>query len=312
MKEPLIVAPLDGSEVAERVLPYVSLFAKAMSGRVLLLTVWAGVFGGQNGGLARSMDGDWRGFSDRVRDHYIGYLEGLAVKLRRRRLDVTYKAVVGKDVGDPAGQILAVLRRQEPSLLVMATHGRSGLGRWWYGSVADRLVREAPAPTLVVGPGVLSARATVRPVRRILVPLDGSSRAEEALPHAVTLATSLGASITIAQAVVPFGSQWPFTDSQLDMDIDNDLVRDARQYLTGRSARLRTQRPVKTLVVRGQPAEALLALQEKRRFDLVVMTSHTRRGVSRAFLGSVTDRVIHGRAPVLVVRPGLTGKRRRR
>jgi len=312
MKEPLIVAPLDGSELAERALPYVSLFAKAMCGRVLLLTVWAGVFGGQNGGLARTTEGDGRDFAGRVHDYYKRYLEKTAGALRKQRIDVATAAIVG-EIPDPAGRIVDIIRRQQASLAVLSTHGRSGLSRWWYGSAADRLVREAPAPTLVIGPGVLSAHAAVRPVRRILVPLDGSPIAEEALPHAVTLAEALKASLTLAQVVTPVTYLLPFPAPQIDtVRIDKQLVGNAERYLNRQNKRLKTQRPVNTLVVRGQPADALLALQEKRRFDLVVMTSHTRRGVSRAFLGSVTDRVIHGPAPVLVVRPKPAAKARRR
>jgi nucleotide-binding universal stress UspA family protein len=305
MKEPLIVAPLDGSELAERALPYVSLLAKAMRARILLVTAWAG----QNGGFARSLGHDWRDFRNRAKRYFQGYLEDVAAALVKKRSDVETRV----EIGDPASKLLAVVRGHEPSLLVMATHGRSGLGRWWYGSVADKLVREAPSPTLVVGPGVLSARATVRPVRRILVPLDGSPIAEEALPHAVTLAEALKASLTIVQVVTPAIYLLPFPAPQVDtVRIDKQLVGNAEQYLNRQSKRLKTQRPVKTLVVRGQPAEALLALQEKRRFDLVVMTSHARKGLGRAMLGSVTDRVIHGPAPVLIVRPKPAAKARRR
>jgi nucleotide-binding universal stress UspA family protein len=147
------------------------------------------------------------------------------------------------------------------------------------------------------------------------VPLDGTRLAEAALPHALDLAARLGASVTLAMVTRPAVYLFPTTLPMVNVqEIDRRLAETARDYLARVSERLSARagkrRRVATVALRGLPADELLALIERRRFDLVVMTSHTRAGLARAVLGSVADRLLRGSAPVLLVRPETPARRR--
>src|SRR3990170_2397488 len=162
----LIVVPLDGSELSEGALPYAVALAKATGARLLLVTAWAGA----DGELLAALPDVPKDLSQRAKQYYQEYLAGVAERAKAERLEVETSV----HIGYATDEILRVLEQRDPRLLVMATHGRSGLSRWLYGSVASKLVREAPVPTLVVGPKVLESGMPAAGIRRILVPLDGS------------------------------------------------------------------------------------------------------------------------------------------
>lgn len=296
MSEPLIVVPLDGSDLSEGALPYAVALAKATGARLLLITVWEGT--------EQTLNIDMPDLAEdllkRGEEHYGRYLAGVSKKVEAEHVEVEAQVLIG----NPAEEILRLLEQREPRLLAMASHGRSGLGRWWYGSVASKLVRRVPVPTLIVGPKVLEDGPATITIRRILVPLDSSDLAETALQPARELAEALGADLMLAQ-VLHWVSQ-AFTFGVPDVDvarIDDELTKAAQQYLARVKEGLRTQRLVETRVLRGMPADALIDLVSAEKTDLVVMASHTRGGLARAALGSAADRMLQGKAPVLLIRP---------
>ncbi|MEX0785534.1 MAG: universal stress protein [Dehalococcoidia bacterium] len=296
MSEPLIVVALDGSELSERVLPFATTFAKATAARMLLLTVWEE---GERA-LITSLPGESEGIFKLGEEHWEQYLAGLAKATQASGVDVEAAVVIG-DAGE---EILREVERRDPRLLVVATHGRSGLSRWRYGSVAARLAREAPVPTLIVGPAPLEDKARDGAVRRILVPLDGSPLAETALRPAVELAETFGADLLLAQALQWATQAFVYGVPEVDVSrIDLELTKASEEYLAKTRDSLQTERPVRTSVLHGPPADALIAAVEAENIDLVVMTSHARGGLARAVLGSVADRLPHGKAPVLMIRP---------
>jgi nucleotide-binding universal stress UspA family protein len=198
--------------------------------------------------------------------------------------------------GPVVEEVLNVINERQAEYLVLSTHGRSGLSRWRYGSIAGRLIREAAIPTLVVGPGVPEVQQAG--VRRILVPLDGTARSEAALPAADALAKQSGADV-IAARVVQWASQlYPSFDP---VALNDALGESAQAYLDKIRA---SHSPVSDCaVLRGLPADELIQYVERRNIDLVVMTSHSRTGVERTVLGSVADRMLQCAAPVMIVRP---------
>ena len=296
MSEPLIVVPLDGSDLSEAAVPLATTLAKATGSSVLFLTVW------EEG--ERALIGDLPELGDDLfrkgEEHLEGYLAGVAESAQATGVEAQTELRVGR----PAEEILRVLEQRDPRLLVMATHGRSGLSRWHYGSVAGTLVREAPLPTIMVGPKLLDGEAATEPIRRILVPLDGSALAEAALRPALELAEALDAGLLLAQVVRWTAQTFMFGPADIDIvEIDRRLTAGAEQYLEDTEMALKSSQPVETAVLHGLPANALLDLIEARRVDLVVMASHTRQGLARAVLGSVADRLLQGKAPVLLIRP---------
>ena len=296
MADQTIVVPLDGSELAERALPHAAVYAKALDARLLLVTVWEGA----EDALAKVLPGvaeDLFGAGER---YYEKYLAGAAAKLKEQGLSVDAEVLSGHTVDE----IVRITGERKARMLVLASHGRSGLGRWWYGSVAGELIRRSPAPTLVIGPKVLEQVAKEIKHGSILVPLDGSQVAEAALAPAKELAQKFGAEIVLAQVLSWAGQAYLFdVPGTTVAEIDVEMTKAAAEYLARVAGTLGTERPAKADVLHGMPAEALIDLVERDALDLVVMTTHGRGGLSRAALGSVADRVLHASCPVLLIRP---------
>lgn len=157
--------------------------------------------------------------------------------------------------------------------------------------------------------GAAGTPGEIRPIHTILVPLDRSERAERALPVAERLAAAFGSTLLVAEVIEPVASLQDFPGPALVPQVYRELaeIEDqlTREYLDRVAADLRQRgRHVQVRALRGQPAPALLDLEESERVDLVVMASHGYGGLERFAFGGVADRIVrHGKAPVLVVRP---------
>ncbi len=298
-----LLVPLDGSPLAEAALPYAVTIARASGARVLLLTVLesepmrALVVGGDERQRAQ-IEEAWRSPAE-------GYLAAVAARLGARHVRAEYKAVIG----DPVDQILAEAEEERATMIVMATHGRSGLQRLLLGSVADKVMRMSSRPVLLIRPREEATVPSDEPatIRRIAVPLDGSQLAEAALPVAIDLARMLHARLflirvePLAQSlIVPFDLSGSVPDFAT---LDERIAAAAEEYLGTVRARLPVGIKAETLVVRGSPAPTLLEVLERDRVDLVVMSTHGWGGLRRFVLGSVTERVVRAGVPTVVVRP---------
>ncbi len=296
MSDSTIIVALDGSELSEHALPYAAVMAKATDSKLVLATVWEEGERALVANIPEVSDGLFKE-GEEYRERY---LTGLATVLEAEDIVVETDVIID----DAAPAILTLIDKLEPSYLIIATHGRSGLSRWRYGSVASRLVREAPVPTLVVGPSVLESDQREPAVRRILVPLDGSQSAETALGPALELAKKLGAELVLAQAIQWATQAFVFGVPEVNVaQVDEDLTKAAESYLANVTDWLKADCKVETAVLHGPAADALISLVGKHEIDLVVMTSHARTGIARAVLGSVADRLLQGDAPVLLIRP---------
>jgi nucleotide-binding universal stress UspA family protein len=200
-------------------------------------------------------------------------------------------------MGAPWIEIVAELEKQAFDLCVIGTHGRTGLARVLLGSIAEKVVRHAPCPVLVVRPD-----GDVKPFHHALVPTDFSESAMHALDLAATLVEPTG-SITLLHVIeIPVGFSGEITIS----DFARDLDKHAAAALDKELARMkRTSRlPVRVRSRIGYAgAETLAVLDGDPDIDLVVMGSHGRSGIKRVLMGSVAEKVVrHARCPVLVAR----------
>jgi nucleotide-binding universal stress UspA family protein len=171
--------------------------------------------------------------------------------------------------------------------------------------VADRVVRLSKLPVLLIRPQE-DGRIGSKTILRVLLPLDGSVLAEQAIPFAISIGRRLNAPLTVIRDV-PIS--WltgadPSGMSSVSPDIVQTIEDDAQDYLRETVARLRSE----GLVVSSRfgpcvsPAVDIVGMAHQTAGALIVMTTHGRSGVQRALLGSVTDRVIRGSyAPVLVI-----------
>jgi nucleotide-binding universal stress UspA family protein len=234
------------------------------------------------------------------------YLDGVAATIRRPGLAVH----VAVSAGSAANEIVRFAERERIDLVALATHGRAGIGRWIHGSVADAVLHDARVPLLLLRPTTEGERITPA-VSRLVVPLDGSSLAEDALPVAEELARALAVPIVIVRIIEPLGLPFatePFVAAPAYVDyqrIFDVLQRDAEQYVDGTAARLRTTGlAVETRVVTGIAAERIAMLARERAGSLIVLTTHGRSGWRAVVLGSVARRVVLlAGGPVLVTRP---------
>ncbi|HEU0169460.1 MAG TPA: universal stress protein [Chloroflexota bacterium] len=293
-----ILVPLDGSELAERALPYARLLANPTIGQIILVraaTAHAGLLGSELEAEA----------------HAVGEAEAYLHKMASGSADAAptiqtdvYYGTAAEGIRDEAG-----LRRA--GAIVMSTHGRSGLSRLVYGSVAEHVLREMHLPVLLLPPRC--ERSWPVPNPRIVLPLDGSRVAEAAIEPAVALARQLNASILVlssAQPAVNLGYPDPAL-SELP-DAYELAESETREYLAAAQRQLQPRGvAVSTMLRVGNPATAIVEAAADPGTAAVVMTTHGRTGLARLVLGSVAEEVVrHAETPVLVV-PAFSHERAR-
>jgi nucleotide-binding universal stress UspA family protein len=226
------------------------------------------------------------------------YLEQVAEPLRRQGRSVDTWVAFGL----PAREIVASAAVVD--LVVMGNHGRGAVGRAVLGSVADWVARHSPAPTLIVRGG--RRPAATMPLTRIVVPLDGSPLAEQALPLAVRLAGDMGLPVHLVRVVdfeyLEAAIEAGVTAAEACAKLQGEIARDAKAKLDELVMELHNRNCVATSEVRiGDPAGELLAAG--REGDLAVLVTHARGGFERWLLGSVAEALVQRAAgPVLLVR----------
>jgi nucleotide-binding universal stress UspA family protein len=277
MPEPTVLVPVDGSPASERAIAFLGALKKLGEFRVRLIRVQEDEGGAEGGAIAA--------YLERLKTNVVS-ATGLHVDWIR-------------PVGIPHAHIQAEAANPWVSLLVMSTHGRSGIERWRIGSVADKTLRGAPCPTLLMGPDAEPPQE----IRQILVPLDGSRLAEEAVPVAAALSRKLDASVRLISVSLPPTYDYGAAAAAVTPELMEASRKAAEGYLEYARGAFDESR-VSTSVIIGFPATVLLEELASRPVDLVVMTSHGRHGFVRWALGSVTDRLIRGPVPVLVLHPG--------
>jgi len=203
--------------------------------------------------------------------------------------------------GDPVDLILDAASKDDVDLILLATHGRTGLERIRLGSVSDKLIKNALCPRLVVGPNVDIDMATYS-LKRILVPVDGSDLSEESLPIARHLAKLVGAEIDLIQAV-SITSGMVVGDTGAGADLMPGVLESANTYLA-RVAEAFPGQKVNTNVVVGNAADSIVEHLDNNPVDLVIIASRGRTGFTRFALSSVTERILQGPDPVLVFERG--------
>jgi nucleotide-binding universal stress UspA family protein len=212
-------------------------------------------------------------------------------------------------VGDPAKGIVDYADKENVGLIVMATHGRSGISRWTLGSVASKVVRATDRPVALIRAKVPQPDVREKGVlNKALVPLDGSREGEAIIPYIEELASKLKAEVVLLQvlstsyqAITADGYGY-VTYSEQQIESDKAFARD---YLAKVGAQLKERGvAVKSEVRLGMAAEEIIRLADEMSADMVAMSTHGRSGIRRWVFGSVADRVLHeGNTPLLLVRP---------
>ncbi len=237
------------------------------------------------------------------RNRALSELYALAAECRTAsNADITVHLHAG-----PVAEVLeSYAQRYEADLIVMSTHGRSGVARLSLGSVTDSLIRHTTIPVLVVKPPTSYLNPqVVEGFKRIVVPLDGSTLAERILPRVLTLAKLEEAEITLLNVLVPHSySQKQIVDSNLPW-WDKDISL-AQTYLFRIAGKLRRNGVLVTtdIVIGDNVASAIGDFAGREKADLIAIATHGRGGLARMLRGSVADAVMHSsRLSMLVFKP---------
>jgi len=304
-----ILVPLDGSTFGEHALPVAMAMAKRMNASLNLIHVHS---------LLEATYAELQVFDNtldqELRNKEREYLQAIQKQVQDRlSVPVTIRNV--------DGDVPTAIREQADSLraswVVMTTHARGPIGRFWLGSNTDELIRSLPISLIAVHPGDaapdLSKEAAIK---HILVPLDGTPLAEEILEPAADFAKAMGADFTLLRVVTPvypvtlpaepaiFGSVATDIMDRVEK-MHADLKKEAGAYLDKVAARLRESglKVDTRITIEEQPGVAILE-SAKPPIDMIAIETHGRGGVTRLLLGSVADKVIRGsRLPILVHRP---------
>ncbi|MGE5184806.1 MAG: universal stress protein [Acidobacteriota bacterium] len=195
--------------------------------------------------------------------------------------------------GVPWAQIAEIPTDPDVDLVVIGTHGRTGISRFLLGSVAEQVVRHADCSVIV-------ARGEYKGLQHVLCSVDFSDSSHQAMRRAGELARE---SVTLFHAIeIPalFGLEPSRSDEAFDLDRRAQRLTEA----WGSELGAMTRASVSTRTAFGSPAaETLAMLDADPKLDLVVVGSHGRTGIRRVLLGSVAEKIVrHARTPVLVAR----------
>ena len=315
-----LIVPLDGSALAEQAVATASAFAKKSGAKVYLIRAHnpypKNPFSGP---LMAPTDTRW----DRnVRRRETKYLSGIATSMK----EALGRSVSSSLKDGPVVEAICAFAGTLPEpLLIMSTHGAAGLNRRWIGSTADRVIRVAPCPILLVRPLAEQGRrgAPTFP-HRLLIALDGSPDAEKIVDWVFEFGVATPLEIDLVEVITP-GPHSPlywmaaseFSREEMD-DLEHQELEYAKARLDEVAMRIRQALPgtvVQTDVrLSDHPATGILEAAAEHGTDLLAMTTHG-RGASRLLLGSVIDKVLRGSsAAMLVVRPEprAASKKRRR
>ena len=294
-----IMVPLDGSRFAESVLPIALAISRRTGAPLHFVMVQEPI-------PSFAYD-EWEA---RSREWSEGYLENAVARAAERtEADVTSVLLTGR----VAESLEDEAEARQVDLVVMATHGRGMLSRAWLGSVTASFVHHTDLPVLLVRPDEseevdLSADWTPE---KVLVPLDGSDLSERAMDHAVELGSLFMAAYHLVR-VVPYPMDIASSYLPHTVQMNQGLVEEAKavaiDYLEGRAAALRERDLQVTtgVMVDAQPGHGILKEAEAEGCDFIAMATHGRSGLTRAILGSASDKVLRGtHVPLLLHRPTL-------
>jgi nucleotide-binding universal stress UspA family protein len=274
-----ILVPLDGSELAESVLHQVARLLRRKDAEVLLLRVVT---------LPPAVEGDVGTPLEALWSRATEYIQAMEQRLSAQGSRVRAKVVEGF----AADQILEVAKNEHATMIAMSTHGRTGLARWVFGSVAEKVLRASPIPVLAVpsftgsGGDAFPTGARELPFRKILVPIAAADLSLEIVPAVIEFAQLFESRI--------------FALNVCDGPECAVPVHQMRQAYEQLRAAAVAAEPV---VKQGNAALQILETCRETGADLIAMTTHGHSGLSRWVLGSVAEKVLRAaNVPLLVLR----------
>lgn len=296
-----ILVPLDGSELGELALVYAAELAISLNSETHLVS-----------SCEKSSKED---------QHMCDlYLHKVAEKFRSQLkeagtiLPVKTVAVAG----EPSGAILDYAEKQGIGLIIIVSHGRSGIMPWATGGTANKIIHRAPMPVLLVRAAIPASSMKTGLFTKILVTLDGSKMGEAVLPYVQAIARKLTCQVVLLRVVEPVQHLHSIALDQLRLP-EQDVVAmqaeaksylariqgEAESYLIGARQRCGEIRDSVRMVLKtGDAAREILNVAEEEDVNLVAMSSHGKTGMTQWMLGSVSNKILQaGKTPLLLVKP---------
>ncbi len=284
-----VLVPLDGSDMAERAIPYAKTIAKSKGSEIILFTVSIA--------SVEQLDRPMK-----------AYLELNAKGLQSQGI----KASTAIAYGNVADEIVGFADKNNINLIIISTHGYSGIKRWVLGSVARNVLYGTGVQVLLIKSK--APKVSHVELKKLLLPLDGSPFAEAPIPFIKELTKGTNTEIVLTTVCEP-----PLVPSYGDRPINpawkkhrdalwTEMQKQASEYLEKLKARLEKQGiKIKSQVIPGdlgRVAESIMQAAQNEKVDLIAMTTHGRSGVSRWVYGGVANRIVEQSAqPVLLIRP---------
>ena len=295
-----ILVPLDGSPLSEQVLPCAMALGRGLESELLLFGAVS--IPPETEDILAKAGVKADALLEELKTEANEHLGQTVDRLREGGLQA--RLVVR--CGPAAESIVSYAEQMDVRQIVMATHGYNGPNRWTHGSVAERVLQSASVPVLLlrVKEKPCDSREPMR-CRRILVPLDGSMRAERVLPVVAPIAKALKSELVLFQVPIVYVSGWMTGEWFLPVQgVLATAEQDAQAYLGYVASHLQEQGvQASTATAIGAVAASIIGYAEDNDIDLIAMCTHGRTGLRRWTLGSVADRVLRaGRVPILLVR----------
>ena len=292
-----IMVPLDGSKFAEAALPLALTLSRKTGAVIHLVTVIEAAPAFAYEEWASAADEWTREYLAKLSESVAGHAGGAVTSnvLNGHVVDLLQKEVAAK----------------KADLVVMASHGRGAISRFWLGSVADRFVRQADRPVLLVRPDEddLPTLDDDTSFDNLLVPLDGSELSESALMHATEFGELFGSAYHLTRVVaypIELASPYLPHTAQMNQKVLDEAKDRAAEYLEERAERMRRRglRVTTSVTIDAQAGHGILLEAEAVDADGIAMATHGRKGLTRALIGSTADKVLRGtHLPLLLHRP---------
>jgi len=291
-----ILVPLDGSTLAERVLPHLFALARAFDSHITILRVMDQSKSDQPDQRYDPLDWQMREAEAR------SYLKKMKMSLIQSGLTVRYELLYG----DPATRIVEFVQNQDVDLLLLSSHGESGLTGWNISSVVQKTVIRVQKPTMIVRAyQAVQTDHSEAHYKKIFIPLDGSSRAEFVLSLAVSLTNFHKAQLIVAHVVrepeLPRRTPPSQEENRLIRELVEKNRREAAHYLSGLQEQFAVN--MKTHLIIGEDvADTLHSLVGRENPDLIVMTAHGYSGSAHRPFGSLAlNFIAYGTRPLLIL-----------
>ena len=303
-----ILVPLDTSKLSEIALPYAEELALKLGAEVILLHVRTS---------ADAPDKtDHKTYMNQIASE-VGNNIKSSTDFKKGEKVIIKAELHGPPslVTNPAAVILDYVEKEKISLVIMSTHGRTGISRWALGSTANKVARAVKCSILLIRAATVVPRKVS--LDKILVPLDGSKASEAVLPYIEALALRLKSRVSLLNVVEPlyhvypyadgpayYGSagvvRVPYTEEEMkpSRDVAEKYIIDINDTLSAKG--IRTGYLLRT----GSPGEEIIKAEAEMQPDMVAMSTHGHSGFGRWEHGSIADKVLHaGTTPLLLVRP---------